>query len=249
MLHRPVQLKRQEAACRSAAIRIVVLVSLVLAVALSAAPPAPAQAGKSPYPNMAPVEQYLMDRDAEIAFARTAAPASISGDADVLVMGRKGYETAVKGKNGFVCLVERAWMASFDNAEYWNPKNRSPICFNPPGARTILPFAYMKTELALAGKSNVEIRDRLKAAFARKELPAPEPGAMCYMMSKNAYLTDGDGHNLAHLMFYVPVADRAALGAGLAGSPIILFNDDPEPIGGFIVATGMWSDGTPAPVM
>jgi hypothetical protein len=247
MLHRPVQLKRRQAVSRRE-LRIVVLASFVLAMGLSARP-ALAQAGKSPYPNMAPVEQYLMDRDAEIAFARTAAPASISGDADVLVMTRKGYETAVKGKNGFVCLVERAWMASFDNAEYWNSKNRSPICFNPPGARTILPFVYMKTELALAGKSNVEIRDRLKDALAKKELPTPEPGAMCYMMSKNAYLTDGDGHNLAHLMFWVPAADRAALGADLPGSPIMLFNDDPEPIGGFIVATGMWSDGTPAPLM
>jgi hypothetical protein len=57
---------------------------------------------------MAPLDQYLMvDRDAEIAMARSAAPEAISRDAYVLVLGRHGYETAVKGKNGFVCVVER----------------------------------------------------------------------------------------------------------------------------------------------
>ncbi|MGA9353298.1 MAG: hypothetical protein WBV46_06370 [Terriglobales bacterium] len=62
------------------------------------------------YPKMAPVEEYMMaDRDGEIALARTAAPESISQDADVMVLGRHGYETAVKGKNGFVCMVERSW--------------------------------------------------------------------------------------------------------------------------------------------
>ena len=61
------------------------------------------------YPSMAPLEQYLMaDRNAEIALARSAAPPSISRDAEVMVLGSHGYETAVKGKNGFVCIVERS---------------------------------------------------------------------------------------------------------------------------------------------
>ena len=47
------------------------------------------------------------DRNAEIVLARSAAPEAISRDADVLVLGQHGYETAVKGKNGFVCAVER----------------------------------------------------------------------------------------------------------------------------------------------
>src|ERR1700719_1293150 len=38
---------------------------------------------KAPYPNMAPVDQYLMeDREAEIALARSAAPESISRDSE-----------------------------------------------------------------------------------------------------------------------------------------------------------------------
>jgi len=208
-----------------------------------------AQDNKTPYPSMAPLDQYLMERNAEIALARSAAPAAISNDATVLVLGRKGYETAATGKNGFVCLVNRAWMSEFDSPGYWNPKNRSALCLNPPGARSILPITYRRTKMVLAGKSTAEIRESVKAGLAKKELPSLEPGAMCYMMSKNSYLTDDGGHNLAHLMFFTPAVNTAALGADLPGSPIILFKADPEPISGFMVATGMWSDGTPAPLL
>jgi hypothetical protein len=231
-------------------VKTIALAAFALGLVLSVARQAQAQDAKSPYPSMAPLDQYLMaDRNAEIALARSAAPESISRDAKVMVLGPHGYETAVEGKNGFVCVVERGWMNRFDNPEYWNPKNRSPICFNPPAARSVLPITYMRTDLVLAGKSPVEVRDSVKAALARKELPALEPGAMCYMMSKNAYLTDDDGHNLAHLMFYTGVVDGAALGADLPGSPVLLFKEDPEPISGYLVGTGMWSDGTPAPLL
>ncbi len=223
---------------------------LILVVVVGAWGQTQAQDAKTLYPKMAPLDQYLMaDRDAEIALARSAAPPSISRDAKVVVLGSHGYETAVEGKNGFVCIVERGWMNRFDHPEYWSPKNRSPICFNPPAVRTFLPIVYLRTELVLAGKSKAEVRDRVKAAYEKKELPVLEPGAMCYMMSKHAYLTDSDGHNLAHLMFFVPVVDGAALGAGLPGSPVLVFQEDAVPISGFIVGTGMWSDGTPAPLM
>ena len=85
-----------------------------------------AQDDKTPYPKMAPLEQYLMDRNAEIALARAAAPESISRDAEVLVLGRHGFEAAVTGKNGFVCFVSRSWDAPFDSSEFWNPKIRAP---------------------------------------------------------------------------------------------------------------------------
>ena len=84
----------------------------------------------SGYPTMAPLEQYLMDRTAEIALARSAAPSSISDGAEVMVLGREGYETAVKGTNGFLCIVERSWAQGTDDAEFWNPKMRAPHCFN-----------------------------------------------------------------------------------------------------------------------
>jgi hypothetical protein len=210
------------------------------------------QESKTKYPHMAPVEEYLItDRNAEIALARSAAPESISKDATVLVLGRRGYETAVEGKNGFVCAVERGWMSPADAPEFWNPKLRGPICFNPPAARSVLPTTYKRTEMVLAGKTAAEIIEGNKALFDRGELPALEPGAMSYMLSKEAYLTDDGGHNLAHLMFYAPPLDGRAWGADLPKSPVMLIPQfkGVQPIDVFIVPVGRWSDGTPAPVM
>src|ERR1700691_6728674 len=120
--------------------------------------PARAQAAKAPYPAMAPLDQYLIpDEKAEIALARSAAPASISDAAEVMVLRREGYATAVKGKNGFLCIVERSWGAGTNEPEFWNPKVRGPICFNPAGARTFALIYLMKTKLVLAGKSKAEI--------------------------------------------------------------------------------------------
>jgi hypothetical protein len=183
--------------------------------------------------------------------ARSAAPASISGDATVVVLKRHGYETAVKGKNGFVCIVERSWMSPFDWPEFWNPKMRGPICFNPAAVRSVLPFTYKRTEMILAGLSKVQIIDRLKKTVETKEVPALEPGAMCYMMSRDANLGDSPGHWRPHLMFYGRHSVAADWGADLPGSPVYLnpqFQNSPEPLATFMVAVDRWSDGTSAPI-
>jgi hypothetical protein len=208
-----------------------------------------AQDSKNPYPSMAPLDQYLMpDREAEIALARTGAPESISRDAKVLVLGRHGYETAIEGKNGFVCVVDRAWMSPAESTEFWSPKVRGPICLNPPAVRFFLPIYYKRTEMALAGKSKAQIIEWTNAAYAKNELPPVEPGAMCYMMSKVAHLDDA-GHNLAHLMFFTPPMDGATWGADLPGSPVILVQKaPPDAFNIFVVPVGKWSDGTPAPL-
>src|SRR5580658_241440 len=131
----------------------------VLVVALAAISQGQAQS-KTPYPTMAPIDQYLMqDRDAEIALARSAAPESISRDAKVLVLGRHGYETAVKGTNGFVCSVARSWTAGIDDPDFWNPKLRGPLCWNPQAARSYLPLTIRKSELVLAGQSKAQMVD------------------------------------------------------------------------------------------
>jgi hypothetical protein len=228
-----------------------------LILILDAAGQARAQDRQMLYASMAPVEQYLMtDRNAEIALARSAAPEAISRDATILVLGRHGYETAVEGKNGFVCAVERGWMGPFngeDAANFWNPKLRGPLCFNPPGARSVLPLTYKRTEMILAGKSKAQVIDALTAAYEKKELPPLEPGAMSYMMSKDQYLTDAGDHRwMAHLMFYTPLMDGATWGADLPKSPVMLnpqFRGTPEPIDVFMVPVGRWSDESAAPVM
>jgi hypothetical protein len=223
----------------------IVAQSIGLVVMLGAAWHAIAQDVKTPYPNMAPVEQYLMaDRDSEIALARSAAPESISRDAGVMVLGRHGFETAVKGTNGFVCIVERSWTAPIDDPGFWNPKGRAPICLNAAAARTYLPRTIKKTELVLAGRTKAQMIEAITAAIDKKELPPIEPGAMCYMLSKQGYLGDPVGHWHPHLMFFVSQTDPAAWGAGEHGSPIYAFNDKWENLTIFLVPVQEWSDGT-----
>ncbi len=203
------------------------------------------------YPTMAPLEQYLMaDSHAEIVLARSAAPTSISGNATVLILEKSGYKTAVEGKSGFTCLVERSWMSPFDRPEFWNPKMRGPICYNPAAVRTILPYTINRTKLVLAGLSKAQMHESITAAIAKNELPTPAPGAMSYMMSKEGNLGDSVGHWCPHLMFHVPKAEDASWGADLAGSPV-LFDDEhrdvPEPEIIYMVPVFQWSDGGAAP--
>src|SRR5215831_7322350 len=175
------------------------------------------------YETMAPVEQYrIANRDAEIALARTAAPPSVSAAAEVLVLGSRGYETAVKGTNGFVCFVERSWTAGFDDPEFWNPKLRAPNCFNPPAVRSVLPQYLKRTEWVLAGATRKQIIEKTKAAFATHSFKAPEAGAFSFMLSKNGYLSDdAAGPWLPHVMFFLPHGQADNWGANKEGSPII----------------------------
>jgi len=231
-------------------LRTVTLGTLALVAVLCAARPGRAADPKTPYPTMAPLDQYLMaDRDAEIALARSAAPPSVAKDATVMVLGRRGYETAVQGTNGFVCIVDRAWTDGFDKPDFWNPKKYGPQCLNSQAARTLLPIIFMRTKFALAGQSKEEIHESMKAAVEKNELPAVEPGGMSYMLSKQGHLTDSYGPWLPHLMFYVPLKDAKTWGADEPGSPILVnthYNGAPEPVTEFLVPVSEWSDGTPA---
>lgn len=226
----------------------------IAAVCIVSILPARGQNPTKTYPRMAPLAQYLMDRNAEIALARSAAPASISKNARVLVLTRSGYETAVNGSNGFTCLVERSWMSAFDDAEFWNPKGRGAICYNPPASRTVLRYDYVRAKLVLSGLSKSQIYARLTAMAAKNGLPTPEPGSMSYMMSKRQYLNDGVGNWYPHLMFHVPQSDGAnagaSWGANLPKSPVLMDSGHklwPEPQTVFFVPVGKWSDGTAGP--
>jgi|SRR5271169_5690368 len=231
---------------RSKAGRTIALGSFALVILLCAAGQPQAQEAKSPYPSMAPLDQYLMvDRNAEITLAQSAAPESISRDAEVLILGRHGYETAVKGKNGFVCMVERSWTAGIDEPDFWNPKLRGAICFNPPAARTVIPITLKKTDLILAGRSKAQMSEGIKDAFDKKELPALESGSMSYMMSRQAYLGDSAGHWHPHLMFFLPQTDAVFWGADLPGSPILTFGYSQDRLTVFLIPVAKWSDGTP----
>lgn len=235
--------------------RTIWIMAPVLAISIGFLVPNSA-AQSDPYPKMAPVNQYLMEENAEIQLARSAAPDSISRDATILVLGRHGYETAAQGKNGFVCFVGRGWLAAFDWAEFWNPNVRAADCLNPRAARSILPIVDLRARMVMAGRSKAEIVSALKAAFEKEQLPSLESGAMDYMMSKSSYLTDEGAHNAPHLMFYTRVENAEDWGSGAAGSPVMsspywFFSPGEQsqmkglpPILVFLVMVPDWSDGT-----
>jgi hypothetical protein len=225
------------------------IVASSVVAALSWSGPAQSQAFKTAYPAMAPVEQYrIAKREDEIALARSAAPASISRDAQVLVLGSQGYETAVKGRNGFVCFVERSWAAGFDDPQFWNPKLRAPNCFNPPAARTQLPQYLKRTEWVLAGATKQQLIERTRAEVASHSFKTPEAGAFSFMLSKDGYVSDdAAGPWLPHVMFFLPHGQADDWGANKEGSPIIGQDGSAIETTVLFVPVRSWSDGSPAP--
>ncbi len=207
---------------------------------------AAAQAVRTAYPSMAPLSQYLMPRDAEISLARSAAPKAVSDAAEILVFTKSGFQTAVKGTNGFVCLVARSWSADWGDPDFWDPRVHAPNCYNAAAEKSQVALTNKRTQVVLAGGSKAQIFDAVKAAADGGELPVPEAGAMSYMLSKRTYLSNRDGHWLPHLMFYLSDAELKSWGAGLPGSPILGFRHPEEHSTTFIVPVSSWSDGTPA---
>jgi hypothetical protein len=214
---------------------------LVLTV-IGAAQSASAQMATASYPNMAPLDQYTMDRDAEIAMAKSAAVPAISDDATILVLGAHGYETAMKGTNQFTCMVERSWDKPYGDPEFWNPKMRGPNCMNEAAARSVLPMVLERTEWVLAGVSESEMAERAKTS-AKANTP-PAPGSMTFMLSKQQYLNDG-AHPAwhPHVMFYTPTVDGSAWGADVKDSPV---QSAPltDQVYNFFIPVRKWSDGT-----
>ena len=234
--------------------------ALALVSLLSMTTSTRAQDAERPYPKMLPLSEYLMDRNAAITLARSAAPEGISKNASVLVLTPKGWETAVRGTNGFVCMAGPSWTASIDFYDVWSPKQKGAICLNPAAVRSILPIYRKLTQMTLAGVTSVTERIAgIQEAYANKEIPALEPGAMSYMMSKDAYLTHlGHSHNLCHVMLFLPIKDPAELDANDPNSPVSstslwfsdpdkpdsLLNKDLPPLRTVPIAVPYWSDGT-----
>ncbi len=205
----------------------------------------------NPYPTMAPVSQYLMPRAAEMEMARSAAPASISANAGVLVLTKSGYVAAVKGSSGWVCLVERMWLAGLDDPEFWNPKGRGPACLNPLAVKSVLPFYLARTKWALAGDTREEIAKKSQAGYADREFADPTPGSFALMLSKEGYLNDGvAGPWRPHVMPFIALDQLNTWGAGFKGSPILSPATSTfrryEPVT-IVILAPFWSDGSRAP--
>jgi hypothetical protein len=190
----------------------------------------------------------IPDRAAEVALARSAAPAAVSDPATVLVLTRQGYVEAAKGTNGFTCLVVRAFGGPMDSTTWGQWKVRAPHCLNPAAVRSILPDITLRSQLIAAGTPAAEVERRMHAEYASGRVPAAAPGAMAYMMSPDQYLSDAAPHWLPHVMFYYgPEHHAAEFGAGDFGAPVILGGTDERGVVIFI-PTPRWSDGTPAGV-
>lgn len=206
-----------------------------------------AQAAKISYPSMAPVAQYMMQRNAEIALARSAAPPAISKDAEVMVLTRRGYDIAVKGSNGFVCMVERSWASGIDDPDFWNPNVRGPLCLNAAAVRSYVPVTLMKSKLVLSGQNRTQMFAAIEDALNTRKLPPIETGAMCYMLSKQGYLSGAENHWRPHLMFFLPLTQPSEWGANLTGSPVMGTADPQDHFTIFVVPVARWSDGSLAP--
>jgi len=219
---------------------------------LSLAPALPSPAAAQQGQRMGDLGPYLMpDRAEEIALARTAAPAAVSDQATVLVFGEAGHETAVEGENGFVCLVMRSWggpavVNGKPFPDFWNPKVRAPICFNPQAVETALPVYLRKTELALGGADFETLLAAVDRGFGDGSLVVPGPSTMAYMMSSRQYLGDGVQHFRPHLMLYTPYAATRDWSGGARVSDVFVGSDEASPQAIVIVPLPRWSDGSPA---
>lgn len=75
-----------------------------------------------------------------------------------------------------------------------------------------------RNDLALAEESQAEMKEGMKAAIEKGELPALKLRGMAYMLSKQGFLNSQCGNCAPHLMFYVPVKDANTWGAGALGT-------------------------------
>jgi hypothetical protein len=165
----------------------------------------------------APFSEYEMARDVEIALARSAAPERISGRATVKVLTRGGFEVAVEGDNGFVCMVMRSWSAAPDPDATYYAKLRSPICFDPVAARTVAPVEELRTTLGLEGKSPDAIAQEVAARYGQGQLPKMEGVAFGYMWSASSDTGPGFGAWHPHMIVYAPYYENSMLGGNEPG--------------------------------
>ena len=184
--------------------------------------------GQTQYP---PLNEYLMPQDAEIALARSAAPANISDHATIKVFTESGFEVAIEGDNGFVCMVMRAWSAptytpeAFRDFVYYSPL-RAPICFNPVAAQTMMPYYELRHQLGLEGKGRDEITQGIEAAYASGELPRMETVSLAYMWSANQDLGPGVGPWHPHMMVFTPYYENSMLGGNELAGTLPFVSDD-----------------------
>jgi len=178
-----------------------------------------------------PIDQYLMSRDAEMALAKSAAPANLAEHATVKVLTRSGFVVAREGDNGVVCMVMRGFSApTYTPAQFrdlvYDPTVHAPICFTAPAARTVMPYYELRTKLAMEGKGPDQIAESLQSAYVRGELPRRDAVTFAYMWSAHQHLGPGIGAWRPHMMVFAPYYENSMLGGNEFGGPLPQVSDD-----------------------
>ena len=189
------------------------------------------QAQSAPAMKYPPLSGYLMARDAEMALAKTAAPAAMADGATIKILTKTGYEVVREGSNGAVCLVLRGFAgptftpAPFRNLVY-DPTVRAPICFTAPAAKDVLPYYELRTRLGLAGNGPDQITAGVQAAYAKGDLPKRNAVTFAYMLSGSQHLGPGIGAWHPHVMVFAPNYTNSMVGGNEFGGPLPQVTDD-----------------------
>jgi hypothetical protein len=189
-----------------------------------------AQGMRAQKPKYPPLSEYMMEPQAEIALARSAAPETVSGRATIKVLTASGYKVSAQGDNGFVCMVMRGWGAPTFTPEanrniVYDAQTRAPICFNPVAVRTVLPYQELRAKLGMEGKSPGEITEEIQAAYSKGELPRMEAVGFAYMFSADQKLGPAGAWH-PHMMIYTPYYTNSMLGGNAEDSDLPRISDD-----------------------
>jgi hypothetical protein len=193
---------------------------------------------------------YLIaDRASEIALARSAAPAAISGSASVFVLTDAGYVEAAKGTNGFTCLLIRSFiMPDADSATTWDPPLVAPHCFNAEATRTVLPNILYRTKQMFRGTPAAMIEAGVRRAYASHRWPTTTLGGMVYMLSPQQRLGTDHSSWKPHLMFLFPPRRAPASWGAVHAMDATAIDAGPAPFSPgtlILIPVSQWSDGTP----
>ena len=172
-----------------------------------------------------------MPQASEIALAKSAAPANISGGATIKVLTTSGFKVVHHGENGFLCMVLRGFAApTYTPAQFRNLVNdatvRAPICFDPKAAKEVTPYYELRTKLAMQGKDPDQIAEGVQAAYAKGELPRRDGASFAYMWPADQNLASGIGHWHPHMIVFAPYYDNSMVGGSAFGAPLPQLSDD-----------------------
>jgi hypothetical protein len=152
----------------------------------------------------------VLERAVEVELARSAAPASISAGARILVFNGREFVVAEPGSNGVTCVVNRSW-----------PESLEPHCYDAEAAATVMPMELLRNELRHNGVSEKEVDRQIADGLASGKYRLPKRPAVTYMMSAAQVLYDDDGKRVGawrpHLMIYYPYMSNADV--GMASTP------------------------------